>query len=145
MLKKVLVTSLFASTLAFMGCASTPKTSDTAEHLAALQQKDWVVTEINRVDVKTDASKQNLPTLRFGDSSLTGTDGCNRIMGGYSVQGKKIQFLQLAKTQMMCMDGEGITAQFNETLERVSGYKASADKLELLDDNSKVIMKFKKQ
>ncbi len=145
MLKKVLFSTLFASTLAFTGCASTPKTSDTAEHLAALQQKDWVLTQIDRVDIKTDADTKNLPALRFGDSSLTGTDGCNRIMGGYSVQGKKIEFLQLAKTQMMCMDGQGITAKFTETLDRVSGYKASADKLELLDDNSNVIMKFKKQ
>jgi len=133
MLNKLFISTLFASSFAFTGCASTPNTSNTTDHLAALQNKNWVLTQIDQVNIKTAPNTTNLPALRFDASALSGTDGCNRISGGYTVQAKKIEFLQLAKTQMMCMDGVDLSNQFNQAIERVHGFKAYSDKLELLD------------
>lgn len=143
MVNKVLIASLVASAFAFTGCASTPNTSNTAEHLAALQQKDWVLTQINHVDIKATSTKENLPSLRFGDSSLSGTDGCNRLTGGYKVQGSKIQLSQIASTRMMCMDGMELTNNFNQALSQVSRYKVTNQDLELFNSDNKVVLKFK--
>ncbi|MEE1620805.1 META domain-containing protein [Zafaria sp. J156] len=50
----------------------------------------------------TDSS---LPTLEFtDDGSVTGTDGCNRLMGGWTVEGGQVVFDALAGTMMACPD-----------------------------------------
>lgn len=143
MINKILIPATIALTLGMVGCASLPNTANTAENLAALQQKDWILTQIDQVEYKIDPAVKNAPSLRFDNLALSGADGCNRIMGGYAVQGTKLTFSQLAKTQMMCMNATDLEQKFSQSLERVAGYQVKKNELELFDSNNKVIMKFK--
>lgn len=46
---------------------------------------------------------QGKPSLEFGtEGVVTGTDGCNRIMGSYTANGGEIAFGNLASTMMFC-------------------------------------------
>lgn len=38
------------------------------------------------------------------DGRLTGTDGCNRLMGRWVVEGEKVRFEEVAMTMMACPD-----------------------------------------
>lgn len=38
------------------------------------------------------------------DGALSGTDGCNRLMGTWSVSGDQVQFEQVGTTRMACPD-----------------------------------------
>lgn len=48
---------------------------------------------------------EGLPSLTLTeDKTLTGTDGCNRLVGSFSVDGETIGFEQVASTKMACSD-----------------------------------------
>lgn len=50
-----------------------------------------------------DASQSDQPSLELSkDGKVTGTDGCNRLMGSFTEEGDTVQFKQLASTMMFC-------------------------------------------
>lgn len=141
MLKKILMTTGLASTLAIAGCA-TMNNPSTDRHLAMLQNKNWLVTEINGVKYKANpVQTTNIPSLMFDNNALSGSDGCNRIMGGYTVKGSQIVFSQLAKTQMACLNATDVPEKFSQALDQVTQYKVSHQKLELINAEGQVIVK----
>lgn len=76
-----------------------------------------------------DASKRDQPSLELSeDGKVTGTDGCNRLMGGYSEEGGTVQFEQLASTMMYC---EGV----DTWLSKASSATVSGDTLTIADES----------
>ena len=50
-----------------------------------------------------DAHTRGVPYLElFDDQRLAGSDGCNRLIGGWEVQGDTVEFRKLASTMMYC-------------------------------------------
>lgn len=75
-----------------------------------------------------DAAQTNQPSLELSkDGKVTGTDGCNRLMGGYSEEGGTVQFKQLASTMMFC---EGV----DTWLSKASTATVSGDTLTINDE-----------
>lgn len=51
------------------------------------------------------------PSLTLAeDGSLSGTDGCNRLIGGWKQEGNTVTFTELGSTKMMC---EGVDTWLN--------------------------------
>ncbi|MBJ9984609.1 META domain-containing protein [Acinetobacter sp. S40] len=143
MLKKIIITTGIVSALTMAGCATMTNPS-TDRNLAMLQNKSWLVTEINGVEYKANpAQTTNIPSLMFDNSALSGSDGCNRIMGGYTVKGSQIAFTQLAKTQMACLNATDVPEKFSNALEQTTSYKVSDKKLELMNSDGKVVIQLK--
>lgn len=69
-----------ASVLALSGCTAAPPPAGT-----------WGSSGAGEPQLVLDAN-----------GSLTGTDGCNRLMGSWSVKGGTITFGQVASTMMAC-------------------------------------------
>jgi heat shock protein HslJ len=67
-----------------------------------------------------------------GDT-LSGSDGCNRIVGSYRVQGDRITVGHIAATQMACLDSPGTEGAFRETLAGAARFTVAGDLLELFD------------
>lgn len=143
MLKKLLISACLASTLTLAACSTTTSTVHTAENVAALQQKNWVLSHIGDVEFKVDASAHNAPSLNFNNQALTGADGCNRLMGGYAVKGNQLSFSQLATTQMACLNTTDMTSRFNTAMNNVVYFDVSDTTLKLLDKDKKVLLQFK--
>ncbi|MEI8238664.1 MAG: META domain-containing protein [Actinomycetota bacterium] len=59
--------------------------------------------------------------LGFADGSVTGSSGCNRFRGGYSLDREELSFGLLLSTQMACSDT--LMAFEHEVLERLSKVK----------------------
>lgn len=76
-------------------------------------------------------------TAAFGtDGTVTGSTGCNRYNGGYTVTGNSIKIGPLAMTRMAC--SEPITIQekaFLEAMQNATVYNITGDRLELRDAN----------
>ncbi|MCU4413202.1 META domain-containing protein [Acinetobacter sp. WU_MDCI_Axc73] len=143
MLKKLMMTTGIVSALAMTGCATMYNPS-TDRNLDKLQNKTWLVTEIDGVEYKANpAQTTNVPALMFNNSALSGSDGCNRLMGGYTVKGTHIAFTQLAKTQMACLSATDVPDRFSNALEQTTSYKVSDKKLELLNKDGKVLVELK--
>lgn len=143
MLKKVLIASSMMTALSMVGCA-TMSNPATDRNLSKLQNKNWMVTEINGVEYKANpAQTTNIPSLAFNNNALTGSDGCNRMMGGYTVKGTQIAFSQMAKTRMACLNATDVPEKFSQALDQVTQYKVSKHKLELMNADGKTLVVLK--
>ena len=50
-----------------------------------------------------DAATADEPSLVLGDDgALTGTDGCNRLIGTWTAEADTVTFVEVASTRMMC-------------------------------------------
>jgi len=64
---------------------------------------------------------------------VAGSDGCNRIMGGYEVKADGITFGQMAGTQMACADTADIERGVRAALTGASRWRIVGDRLELFE------------
>ena len=94
----------------------------------------WTLTHIGDAEVPTSPERPVAAAhLAFGsDGRLTGSDGCNRIVGSYTGDGSSLQFGQLAGTRMACLGLNGRDDAFNRALSQVTAWRVRGRSLELL-------------
>ncbi|MDH0968145.1 META domain-containing protein [Acinetobacter johnsonii] len=145
MLKKLIASSLLASSLIMTGCQTTPSPSDTIEmaNIQQLQQRTWILTQIGNTEIKTAPNERNIPSLQFSaDNRISGADGCNRIMGSYTVGRDTLTLSQLATTRMACINNSAVPQQFQEALAKVTHYQVFGKTLKLLDRHGNLLLQF---
>ncbi|MCP9926571.1 META domain-containing protein [Cyanobium sp. CH-040] len=79
-----------------------------------------------------------------GSDRVSGSGGCNRLMGGFSLDGKALRFSPLASTRMAC--GEPVMAfEMNvlRALEQVRGWRIEAGELFLLDAGGSTLLRYR--
>jgi len=143
MLNKMMIATSMAASVVLAGCTSSMPNPSTERNLAKLQNKNWVMTEINQMTYKADPSLSAVPMLSFGHSQLSGSDGCNQFMGGYAVKGSQIKFSNLVTTEKACLNPTDLPQKFSQTLNQVVSYDASDSELKLFDSNHRMVLKFK--
>ncbi|MEG0195992.1 META domain-containing protein [Acinetobacter sp.] len=147
MLKKLLAISIIAATLAVTGCETVPNASATIEtaNLIQLQNKTWIATHLGNTEIKTAPTAHNIPSLQFDAATkrVTGTDGCNRIMGSYEAGRDTLVLSQMAGTKMACLDNNNVSQKFNQALDQVANYQVFGKTLKLLDRHGNVLIQFK--
>jgi len=83
------------------------------------------------------------PELQLENGRLSGSTGCNRINGTYSVSGNSIQFgPNLAMTKMGCPNYDENT--FLDAFNKVNHYQIKGNDLMLMQDSS-LLMTFSKK
>jgi heat shock protein HslJ len=66
---------------------------------------EWAVVGYRVADALTSPLASSVPTVRFDvDGTVTGTTGCNRYAGRYTLDGDELALSPLATTRMMCAD-----------------------------------------
>src|SRR5690349_6178487 len=86
---------------AVAGCVSTHASGD----LTTLSGPDWRLVELNgRAAIPDDPARR--PWIRFNtDSSrVSGSAGCNRMSGPFTLSGESMHFGALISTKMACAD-----------------------------------------
>lgn len=81
--------------------------------------------------------------LDASEYRVHGSGGCNNIMGGFTLEGDRLRFTQMASTMMMCPEGMEQEASFLKTLETVARYRIAGDALTLDDDKGKAVAKLR--
>jgi heat shock protein HslJ len=84
-------------------------------------------------------------TAEFAEGQVAGSAGCNRYMGGYTVEDGTLTFGLVASTRMMCGAPEGVMEQetgYLAALAGVNAYRVSGDGLDLVDVDGKVLATF---
>ena len=96
-------TILLAAALALSGCAGVVDAggggSASATASAKGSSSESAVGEWGDVD---DSAQPSLVLAK--DGTLTGTDGCNQLNGGWTQEGDTVTFSNVASTMMMCAD-----------------------------------------
>ena len=101
---------------------------------AALRDTEWRVAQIDGAPLKVEDRRQ-LPTLTLDDAGLySGSTGCNRISGSYTLDAKGLRFAAGAMTRMACAPpADDIERRFLAALTAVTGAHLAATTLELQD------------
>lgn len=110
----------------------------TANPDRALEDTEWTLTGMLSGSEDTGAVS-SVPagvtaTLVFAGGSLSGSDGCNRVMGDYRVEGDTITVSQLASTLMACKGAAGdVAAHVMSVLDGTMTYAIDGDQLSLVN------------
>ncbi|WP_297423781.1 META domain-containing protein [uncultured Acinetobacter sp.] len=148
MLKKLCTVALLGTSLVLAACSTTPvqpgpSETITQSNLMQLQHGTWILTHIGTMQVTTKPSTNNIPSLQFAkDGRVSGADGCNRLMGGYTAGRETLSLSQLASTQMACMDKNYVPQKYVEALGKVTHYVVYNKTLKLTDKSGNVLLQF---
>ena len=146
MMKKIVLGLGMASALTLTACATTPSASDAKTSTAPIADKTWIVTHINGEAISTKPTDHNIPSLQLNsqEQRFSGADGCNRLMGSYTVTGSQISFGQIAGTMMACLDEniQKTSQSYTQALEQVKSYDVTPSTLVLKDQDGKAVVQF---
>ena len=106
MLKKALIASVLAMSIAMTGCSDqkaeqkAPKVNPAGEIVKKLDGTSWELV----MDGSTKGDCEELPPLMefLSQNRMAGNLGCNLINGNYKLEGKSFRFESLAMTKRMC-------------------------------------------
>ncbi|MFZ0789060.1 MAG: META domain-containing protein [Chromatiaceae bacterium] len=137
-----------AKQLELLNANGQPLLRFTALEPSPLTEQAWGLTEYNNgkhamVSV-LDATEITLE-LR-DDGTLGGSDGCNRYMSGYTLEGQRLSIGPLATTRMACRGPEGAAEQaaaFARALETVTGYRIEGGELTLVTGEGQPAARFR--
>ena len=103
----------------------------------------WKLTALRGQPVKTrDHQREAHIILQTDNHRIVGSGGCNRLMGGYGLQGNTVDFSKIASTQMACVEGMEQETAFFQVLQGTRTWKIQGDTLELLDESGAKLASF---
>lgn len=102
----------------------------------------WKLILLRDTEIIAD-EQQTEPHIIFNaENRISGSDGCNRMMGTYTLDGSKLSLSQIATTMMACMKGNEQAEAFKSALGNVATVSIHADQLELRDETGLVLARF---
>ena len=109
----------------------------------ALRNSYWKLIQLGESPVQV-GEHQREPHLILaeGKMQVSGSGGCNRFTGGFTLEGDRLRFSRMASTMMACVDGMEQEGRFLADLAKVARYRIVGDQLELLDDSGATVMRF---
>jgi heat shock protein HslJ len=114
-----------------------------AEPAVSLAATDWRLVKVEDEEVKaSDSAREAHLVLDAMTHRVSGSGGCNQLVGGWKVNGDHIVFSQMASTMMACADGMDAEGKFLKALGSASRWKISGQELELMDDAGGVVLVF---
>jgi heat shock protein HslJ len=103
---------------------------------ATLWGKKWKLVEMNNRPVRN--TKAYIEFDRK-EQRFSGSGGCNRIAGGFKIEGSKLRFSQTISTRMACLN-DNVEPTFLKLLETTTRYEVEADKLRLYDGDLLILV-----
>lgn len=103
----------------------------------------WKLTVLHDAEAITIDNQQEAHIVFNAENRLSGSDGCNRLMGTYTLENDQLDLGEIAATKMACAQGGEQADAFNKALEKVKAFSIHADQLELRDETGLVIARFK--
>lgn len=103
----------------------------------------WSLIVLNGEDITFDEKERKPHVIFNADNRISGSDGCNSIMGTYTVDGDKLTFSQVASTMMACAEGGEHAHDYKNALEKTTTFDIHSDQLVLHDEKGLAIARFK--
>ena len=110
---------------------------------APLEKTQWKLTWLGRTKIDV-AVPQQVPYIQLDPENhrVSGSGGCNRLMGGYELTGNHLKFTPMAMTRMACLHGGDTETNFAAALNQVTSWKIVSGKLMLMDADQHVVARF---
>ncbi len=71
-----------------------------------------------------------------------GSDGCNRVAGGWELKDSVVRFTEMAATRMACIDAGDLDVAFREALKSARRLSVVGTRLELFDSHDRRVAVF---
>ena len=132
-----------AGLLAALALASCSTGASLAEPAAALEGTPWTLVALRGASV---AGMPHAPSLllQADQKRASGSSGCNRYTGGYTLAGDRLAFGPAAGTRMACMQGMEQEQAFLDAMTAVASWRVDGARLELRDAQGETILQFVK-
>lgn len=109
-----------------------------------LRNTYWKLVKLGQHAAKTSPQGREAHiVLSATEQRVSGSDGCNRLFGGFTVDGRQLRFGRLASTRMACPDGTGQENAFMDALQRTARFQIRGQHLELLDARGRTLARLK--
>jgi len=109
---------------------------------ATLEDTTWSLVELNGKAIEQPKEGQGAHfVLMSKDKRVAGSGGCNRVFGGYTLDGDKLTFSKMASTMMMCEDTMELEQRFLKMLDTVAHWSIAGDMLVLKNIKNEVVAK----
>ncbi len=103
----------------------------------------WKLTRLHDEPIEgSDQQREPALVLASEEQRLSGSDGCNRIMGSFQLKEDKLKFSHIASTMMACAEGMETAQQIHFMLEKVRYWQIEGLHLELMDADGGVMARF---
>ena len=126
---------LLAAALPLAACATTAGVAG-----RALGDAEWRLVELGGRAAVAGEGPAGGAHLRFAADSgrVTGSTGCNRLAGPYTLDGDRLRFGTLVSTRMACVDParQRQEGDFMRALEATRRHAVAGDTLALLGDDA---------
>ena len=108
-----------------------------------LENTYWKLTELgDAAVVVAERQREAHFILHPADKRVSGSGGCNRITGSYTLEADRLGFGRMAGTMMACAAGMETEQAFLGALQRVARARIKQQQLELLDAADSVVARF---
>jgi heat shock protein HslJ len=102
---------------------------------AGLENTYWRIVRVGDEDIAVGKGQREPHLILHADNQrVSGFGGCNTLTGDYTTNGDQLTFGQLTGTKMACLTGMEQERALEEALTKVVRWRASGERLELLDD-----------
>ena len=119
-----------------------PSTSPQPRSSRALEKTYWKAIELDGKGVPAAESTREVYVLLDGSGRVSGSDGCNRIIGSYVQIGDAIKFSALAGTQMACPNTADTERGLRRALSGAARWSIAGDRLEFFDPTGARLAQF---
>ena len=108
-----------------------------------LENTQWKLTRLGgRAVVVGEGQGEPHLVRRPERQEANGSGGCNRLFGGYRLEGGRISFSGIATTRMSCPAGMEIEREFLRALAEAERWKISGSELDLFDRGGEPVAHF---
>lgn len=112
-----------------IGFAAATMTASAAD--AALTDTEWTLESVRGMAAVS--GRGGPPRMVLGaDGGLSGSTGCNRMGGGFTIEGDTIAFTPIRTTRMYCADAYRTEQELLKAFPDVARFVITGDRLELL-------------
>ncbi len=100
---------------------------------APLVNTYWKLVELGAQPVRVQEGQRGEAHLILqGEGRVAGSGGCNRLAGGYQLDGPRLSFAQVAGTKMACLAGMDTEHAFLQALNATRSHRITGQRLTLL-------------
>ncbi len=125
------------------GVARTTATPAAPSGNVHLEDTTWKLTRLGDKDVvASENQRQPYIVLDSSNHRVSGSGGCNRLTGAYTLEKQTIHFGPIASTMMACPSGMEHEGTFLHALDKSHTWKVQGNELELQDENGDFLMRF---
>ncbi|WP_172202381.1 META domain-containing protein [Niveibacterium sp. COAC-50] len=109
----------------------------------ALQETYWKLTRLGEAAVVASERQREAHLILHKDNQrVSGSSGCNRLLGGYTLDGEQLSFGNMGSTMMACVEGMEQEQRFLAALQQVARWQIKQGQLTLLDASGKPLARF---